>query len=88
MNEQPERIPDEKVEIVFHQGKRLGRCFGEHTFNFSSGASPIHFYCNSSSDFYRRTVSKAAEDLGRRMAEDLDKKIMETLFNPRKPGVK
>ena len=42
--EQPERIPDEKIEVVFHQGKRLGRCFGEHSFDFDPGDIPSYGY--------------------------------------------
>ena len=80
--EQPERIPDEKIEIVFHQGERLGPCFGEHPFDFSPGDPPSHFNCNSSRDFVRQTatVSKAERKAGQKIADHFDALIREAFL--------
>ena len=79
--EQPERIPDEKIEIVFHQGERLGPCFGEHSFDFNSGEPPSHFNSRSSSaGFYRQTVSKAEEELVRKMKKQMDDLLREAFL--------
>lgn len=81
MNEQPERIPDEKVEIVFHQGKRLGPCFGEHSFSFFSGVPPDHFNCRSTtSSFYRDAVSKIEEEIGGSIEDQIEALIREAFF--------
>lgn len=77
--EKPERIPDEKVEIVFHQGKRLGPCFGEHSvFSFDSETvtRETRYYDSSSAGFYNDAVSKVVQ----RMAKDLDEKIRREYF--------
>lgn len=76
--EQPERIPDEKVEVVFHQGKRLGPCFGEHSFDFKTESvrgthrpdaayyysypPPDHFNCRSSSAGFYRRTVSKVEE--------------------------
>jgi hypothetical protein len=86
-NEKPERIPDEKIEIVSHQGDRLGSCFGEHTYTF--GSRPNNFSFNVESvpgfdsdyspveSFLRNTIEQSI----REMADDLDKKIRSYTFN-------
>ena len=80
--EKPERIPDEKIEIVFHQGERLGRCFGEHSSSFFSGVDPTsHVNCRSSSaGFYSDAVSEAEEKIARRMKKQMDDLLREAFL--------